>query len=364
MTSQRELDRLLGAFLGEGTDEVADRVIDAALDQIDNTRQRRGARMPWRFSTMSSTMRMSIRVAAVAVIGVVAVGGVLFLARPGQPAVGGPASPTATLLASPTASPAGSAPAGLLVPDRIRTAGKIVWCASVDYPPFESYAADGTTPEGLDIDIAAEIARRWGVASTIRNTSWDGLLADLGTGKCDLVISGMTSTVGYRNLSADFVDYLRSWTGFLVAPGNPSGIRTLEDLAGKVVAVAPDTLTTGPDLVAAGAGLVAAGKPPIKILTATRTDEEWVRQLTQGKVDALAGDSVDVVYHLARPPYAGASEVGGPAVNPQPIGIAVRKDDAGMKAAVAAAIDAIYAYGTMKAIVAKWGLTDAVEMMK
>ena len=40
----RVLDRLLGAFFVEGTDELADRVIDAALDQIDHTRQRRAAR--------------------------------------------------------------------------------------------------------------------------------------------------------------------------------------------------------------------------------------------------------------------------------------------------------------------------------
>ena len=38
MTDQRELDRLLGAYFVDGTDELADRVIDAALDQIDHTR--------------------------------------------------------------------------------------------------------------------------------------------------------------------------------------------------------------------------------------------------------------------------------------------------------------------------------------
>ena len=49
MTDQRELDRLLVAFFVEGTNELADRVIDAALDQIDHTRQRRPLRAPWRF---------------------------------------------------------------------------------------------------------------------------------------------------------------------------------------------------------------------------------------------------------------------------------------------------------------------------
>ena len=98
MTDQRELDRLLDAFFVEGTDELADRVIDAALDQIDHTQQRRAVRMPWRFSTMN----MLTRVAAAAVIGVLAVGGTFYLIRPGQPAVGGP-SPTPGVSSSPAA---------------------------------------------------------------------------------------------------------------------------------------------------------------------------------------------------------------------------------------------------------------------
>jgi polar amino acid transport system substrate-binding protein len=81
-------------------------------------------------------------------------------------------------------------------------------------------------------------------------------------------------------------------------------------------------------------------------------------------VDALAGDSVDVAYHAPKPPYAGKAEVGGPAIDPHPVGIAIRKDDAGMKEAVAAAIDAMYADGTMRAIVEKWGITDTVILLK
>jgi hypothetical protein len=89
MTDQRDLDRLLDAFFIEGTDEVADRVIDAALDEIDHTQQRRALRMPRRFSTMT----MPTRIAAAAVIGVLAVGATLYVIRPDRPAVGGP-SPT------------------------------------------------------------------------------------------------------------------------------------------------------------------------------------------------------------------------------------------------------------------------------
>ena len=100
MTDQRELDRLLGVFFVDGADELADRVIDAALDQLDHTQQRRALRMPWRFSTMNT----STRLAAAAVIGVLAVGGTLYLLQPGRPGVGGP-GPTPSASASPTPTP-------------------------------------------------------------------------------------------------------------------------------------------------------------------------------------------------------------------------------------------------------------------
>jgi WD40 repeat protein len=96
MTDQRELDRVLDAFFVEGTDELADRVIDAALDQIDHTKQRRAVRMPRRFSTMN----MPTRVAAAAAIGVLAVGGALYLIGPSRPAVGTPGA-TASSSSSP-----------------------------------------------------------------------------------------------------------------------------------------------------------------------------------------------------------------------------------------------------------------------
>jgi hypothetical protein len=96
MTDQRELDRLLGAYFVEGSNELTDRVIDAALDQIDHTEQRRTRRASWRFPTMSST---PMRLATAAVIGAVVVGGTLYLNRPSQPEFGGP-GPTAEASAS------------------------------------------------------------------------------------------------------------------------------------------------------------------------------------------------------------------------------------------------------------------------
>ncbi len=96
MTTQRELDSLLGAFLAEGPAQVADRVIDGALDQIEHVRQRRVLRLPWRFPQMTLT-----RLAAAAVIGVLLVGSTFYVIQHGLPAIGGP-RPTPSTCASPS----------------------------------------------------------------------------------------------------------------------------------------------------------------------------------------------------------------------------------------------------------------------
>jgi hypothetical protein len=93
MTSQRDLDRLLDGFFAEGTNELADRVIDAALEQVNHVHQRRVLRVPLRF--VSNTL--ITRLAVAAVVGVLAIGSAAYLMRSSPYAVGGQ-SPTPGVL--------------------------------------------------------------------------------------------------------------------------------------------------------------------------------------------------------------------------------------------------------------------------
>jgi polar amino acid transport system substrate-binding protein len=272
---------------------------------------------------------------------------------------------TATPSAAPATPAASGAPAtagtALTAPDRIKTAGKLVFCVDVSYPPEEFYAEDGSTAQGSDVDIANDIAKRWGVTAKIDNTGFDGIIPALLAAKCDLVISGMNDTPT-RAEQVDFVDYLKVGQGLLVPAGNPKGIHTLEDLAGLAVAVQLGT-TNADALKAASDALVAAGKKAIDIQT-YQADTDGFQQLALGRVDAFSTDSPVVAFYNAKPENKGKFEVGGTPIDPAPIGIAMRKDDTGMKAAVQAAIDAMYADGALKAIVDKWGMTDAVVLLK
>lgn len=269
-------------------------------------------------------------------------------------------APATTPASEAPASAAAATPAGVVAPARITTAGKLVFCVDVSYAPEEFYAKDGTTAQGDDIDIANAIAKAWGVTAEIDNTGFDSIILALNAKKCDLIISGMNDTTD-RQKQVDFVDYLKVGQGLLVPKGNPKGIHVLEDLSGKSVAVQIGT-TNLDALTAENVTLKAAGKPTIDIQT-FKQDTQAFAQLGLGRVDAYSTDSPVVAYYNSLPENAGKYEIGGQPIAPAVIGIAMRKDDAGMKTAVQATIDAMYADGSLKAIVDKWGMTNAVVFL-
>lgn len=266
--------------------------------------------------------------------------------------------------ASPSAAPASagaSAAAGLKAPAAIASAGKVVFCSDISYAPEEFYAEDGTTAQGSDIDIANKIGEYWGVKVEVDNTSFDGIIAALTSKKCDLVISGMNDTAE-RAKEVDFVDYLKVGQGLLVPAGNPKAIKTLDDLSGKAVAVQLGT-TNADALAAKNVELKAAGKPEIDITTFEK-DTDAFQQLGLGRVDAFSTDSPVVAYYNSKAENKGKYEVGGTPIEPAPIGIAIRKGETELKDAVTAAVDQFYADGTLKTILDKWGMTDAVVLLK
>jgi polar amino acid transport system substrate-binding protein len=257
-----------------------------------------------------------------------------------------------------TTAPAGTTttPAvGIQAPANIRSAGKLVFCSDITYPPEESYKKGTTTPEGSDIDIGSDIAKRMGVKAQFDNTGFDGIIAALLSKKCDAIISGMNDTPE-RLKQVAFVDYLKVGQSFMVKKGNPENITGIESLAGKSASV--ETGTTNKDyLDQQSKKLQSEGKKPIKVVTFPK-DTDAANALKTGKVDAYFGDSPPVAYYVETDPSS--FEVGGNPINPISIGIALRKSDTQLQSGVLAAVAAMYTDGTMKRIVAKWKLSRVV----
>lgn len=249
--------------------------------------------------------------------------------------------------------------ASIQAPAAIKSAGKLVFCSDITYPPEESYKEGTTTPEGSDIDIGNYIAKKMGVTARFDNTGFDGIIAALLAKKCDAIISGMNDTPERRKQVA-FVDYLKVGQSFMVKAGNPEHITSIASLAGKAASV--ETGTTNKDYLDAQSKMLKdQGKKGIKVVPFPK-DTDAANALKTGKVDAYFGDAPVAAYYIERDPKSFA--IGGTPVNPISIGIAIRKSDTDLQAAVRQAIKDIYADGTMNTILTKWKLGQAVEKLQ
>jgi hypothetical protein len=114
MSTDRETTRLVRSWLESGVTRLPDRVLDAVLDQVPATPQRRPLWRAWRSPLMTSPVRYAIAAAAVLVVALVG-----YQLLPSNPGAGAPptAAPTATapvVSAAPTRPPSAMASAGPL----------------------------------------------------------------------------------------------------------------------------------------------------------------------------------------------------------------------------------------------------------
>jgi polar amino acid transport system substrate-binding protein len=82
--------------------------------------------------------------------------------------------------------------------------GEVRVCTEPGYVPFEMRDKHNRII-GLDIDIAKKMAKDMNVKLKLVPTAWDGIISALLTGKCDMIMSGMTITQ-QRNLKISFTN--------------------------------------------------------------------------------------------------------------------------------------------------------------
>lgn len=106
MTRDRDLELTLEGWLTDGPGRMPDHVFDAVIERVDRTPQRRLAGLATRYLTMPSNRIAAV--AATVVIAVIGIGAWTAFGPKGS-TVGGPATPSATVLATaPSPSPAPS----------------------------------------------------------------------------------------------------------------------------------------------------------------------------------------------------------------------------------------------------------------
>jgi polar amino acid transport system substrate-binding protein len=243
-------------------------------------------------------------------------------------------------------------------PTSLITAGELVDCVDIEYPPLEYFeTSDVTDPNaaiGFDVDAAKAVAAKLGLKITIRNTGFDALIPDLTAGRCDIVWSGLFIS-DERLAVAEATPYMATGHVVMVVKGNPEGISTLDDLCGKTVAIQTGGLV---ETVSAEASKACtdAGKPAIEIQGYAKVADEF-QQIVLGRVVAIWETQEAVADWMNRNPDK--YEVAFVASQDKTYGIYRQKGHEDIGDAIAAALRALKDDGTLAEIAQKYNLDPA-----
>ena len=253
---------------------------------------------------------------------------------------------------SPTSSGTASTAASKVPAGAVAQPGTIRYCSDISSPPLEFYK-NGTTATGSDIALGNAIAATLGLHPVWVNTAFSGIIPALQAGHCDAIISQLFDKPKRRAV-VDFVDYMNSSQAVLVKAGNPKHISGISDLCGHKVAA--ETGTTITDYLAtASKACTQAGKPGISVETFLR-DADALEQLGLAHVDAYGTTVESGAYDMSKATSHQFQFAGAP-FGQIVTGIATRKNDPALRAAIASAFATLQGNGTYRQIFTKWGLT-------
>jgi hypothetical protein len=165
MSTDRDTTRIVRSWLRTDEHESADRVLDAVVDQLDTTPQRRFTWWPARrFPEMNNTAKLALAAAAVVVAAFL---GIRFL-LPGEVGIGGP-GPTPT----PDAAPAALPSPGPLDPGTYR----------VDEPEWAPVPYTFTVPDGWSLDEDGFVTKDADGPGEVMLTTW--IVSHIFSDACD-----------------------------------------------------------------------------------------------------------------------------------------------------------------------------------
>jgi His/Glu/Gln/Arg/opine family amino acid ABC transporter permease subunit len=228
--------------------------------------------------------------------------------------------------------------------ERVRKAGKLVVAIDPTYPPME-FEKDGK-PQGFDIDLATKLAERLGVKAEFISMDWSGIIAGLNSRRYDIIISSMSITPE-RKKEMRFVEYASMGQVFVTQHGLM--VRTPEELEGKIVAVQSDTTSFSWVEKQRKRGIA------IKEVRDFRDATDTFNALKSGQAEVVVTDEPVGLYYTRQD---STFAVTGQAMEPQPIGIALHKDDRELRSAVALAIEDMEFDGTIKELSERWFGTE------
>lgn len=235
----------------------------------------------------------------------------------------------------------GGAPQAGPVPD---LGGRTIRVATdATYPPFEMLD-ENKNIIGYDMDLIAEICVLAKCTPDIKSTAWDGIFPALQKGDFDTVISGVTITAE-RDKTMDFTDPYIEVGQVLLVRADEEGIKSLDDMTDKIVAVQRGTTNDE-----AATNFQKEGK--IKEVKRFPTFDLAVKSLLNKDADAVIIDNTAASGYMGTNPDQ--LKLAGEKFTSEGLGIVVRDGDKELQDAFNAALKELKENGTLDRLYQKW----------
>lgn len=235
-----------------------------------------------------------------------------------------------------------------LLPDSIKSSGKLITGINVPYAPNEYKDPSGKIV-GWEVDLLDAVATKLGVKVELQESGFDNIIPSVKAGKFNIGMSSFTDNKT-REAQVDFVNYYSAGTQWAAPAG-----KTVDpdDACGLKVAVQATTTQETDDLPAKSKACTAAGKKAITIIKIDSQDA--VNQaVILGQADAFAADSPITQYAVKQ--SQGKLQLAGDIYGAAPYGFVVAKDAGTLKQALQKAVQSMIDDGTYKQVLDKWGV--------
>ncbi len=228
--------------------------------------------------------------------------------------------------------------------EQIKSAGTMKVGMMGTYAPY-NFLNDKKEMDGFDADIAREVAKRLGVEVEFVSQEFSGLIPSLQSKKIDAIVSQMTIT-DERKQALDFSGgYITNQVKIIVKSDN-NDITKLEDFKGKTIGVG---LGTNDETYLRNEVLPKVGDFTIKTYDDVISS---LKDLNAGRIDA----TINNLYALKPIVDANGFDIKavGEAIKSDQAGIAVRKNNPELVAALNDALQGMKDDGTYNTIFKKW----------
>ena len=122
-----------------------------------------------------------------------------------------------------------------IAPPNIIKAGTLVMSINPTLPPLQ-YVDDKGQLQGMRVELAHECCKRLGLAPEYIRTEFATMIPGLAAKRWDMINTGIFFTEERSKLMY-MVPYEQAAISFLAAKGNPLGMKTVDDLAGRKISV-------------------------------------------------------------------------------------------------------------------------------